>query len=107
MVLEAADKKSKSRPDHLWPEMWSGISKAAQRREKAATDLRETETRQCWKVEEASFFVVPEDKEFKETIKHARKKLELPNGQTISCGPGIAQSYSTPERRITNVEPRW
>ena len=40
-----------SRPDHLWPEMWSKISKAAQRKEKQKMGDRKTEARQRKKVD--------------------------------------------------------
>ena len=40
-----------SRPDHLWPEMWSKMSKSAQRKEKQKMGDRKTEARQRKKVD--------------------------------------------------------
>ena len=46
-----------ARHDHLWPAIWSGTAKAAQRKEgKTALGDRETEARQCEKVERHLFF---------------------------------------------------
>ena len=66
-----------SRPDFLWPEMWLKMSKSAQRQEK-----------QEWAIEKPKLgnarrligicFIDPDDVQFKETVKNARKKLELP-----------------------------
>ena len=38
-----------SRPDHVWPEVWTKIGKAAQNREKQEWKKREAQTRQCSK----------------------------------------------------------
>ena len=42
-----------ARPDHQWPEIWPRMSKAAQR--KAAMGYRETQARQCAKIERHLF----------------------------------------------------
>ena len=77
-------KQLTSRPDHLWPELWEKMGKNAKLKEK-----------QKWSHEEPYFdnarrlrgiyFIDPEDKEFKETIKHARKKLETPMAPVMPC----------------------
>ena len=40
-----------TRPDHLWPEIWSGISKDSSTKSRAAVGYREAEARPCAKVE--------------------------------------------------------
>ena len=45
-----------TRPDHLWPEIWSGMSKSSATKGKAAMGYRETEARQCAKVERHLFY---------------------------------------------------
>ena len=40
-----------TRPDHLWPEIWFGTSKSSSTKGKATMGHRETEARQCEKVE--------------------------------------------------------
>ena len=73
-----------SRPDNLWPELWTKMRKNAK-----------LEERQKWSNEEPKlgnarrsrriYFIDPEDKEFKETIKNVRKKLETPMAPAMSC----------------------
>ena len=43
--------KQTTRLDHLWPEIWSGMSKSSSTKGKAAVGYRETEARKCAKVE--------------------------------------------------------
>ena len=73
-----------SRPDHLWPELWIKLGRNARLQE-----------RQKWfnekpKLDNARrlrgiYFIDPEDMEFKETIKNARKKLETPMAHAMPC----------------------
>ena len=77
-------KQLTSRPDHLWPELWKSMGKHAKLKEK-----------QKWSHEKPHLdiatkfigidFIDREDKEFKETIKNARKKLETPVGPAMLC----------------------
>ena len=55
------------RPDHFGPELWRRMSKNAKQREKHK-----------WAID-------PEDKEFKETFKNARRKLETPMAPAMRC----------------------
>ena len=48
--------RTTSRPDHIWPDAWTRIGKAAQRREKTRMGNRETETRTCQKIERHLFY---------------------------------------------------
>ena len=77
-------KQLTSRPDHLWPELWRGMSKNAKLREKQKWSIQKPKldnARRLWGI----YFVDPEDKEFKETIKNARKKLETPVAPAMPC----------------------
>ena len=77
-------KQLTSRPDHLWPELWENMGKNAKLKE-----------RQKWSLEKPQldiarnlpgiYFIDLEDKEFKETIKNARKKLETSVAPAMSC----------------------
>ena len=77
-------KQLTSRPDYLWPELWTKLGRNAQLKEK-----------QKWSDEKPKldnarglrgiYFIDPEDKEFKETIKNARKKLETPMAPAMPC----------------------
>ena len=73
-----------SRPDHLWPELWTKLGSNAQLKE-----------RQKWSHEKPKLYNArrlrgicfndPADNEFKETIKNARKKLETPMAPAMPC----------------------
>ena len=60
VVRGAADKKFKQLPDlvHLWPEMWSGMSKSSTTKGKAAAGCRGTEAGRCAKVERHLFLTI-------------------------------------------------
>ena len=70
-------RQATSRPDHLCPELRTKLGRISKLKEK-----------QKWSNEKSKFvnarrlrgiyFIDPEDKEFKETIRNARKKLETP-----------------------------
>ena len=73
-----------SRPDHLWPELWIKLGRNAKLKE------RQKWSNETPKLDNARrlrgiYFIDPEDKEFKETIKNARKKLETPMAPAMPC----------------------
>ena len=68
-------KQLTSRPDHLWPETWGRRGKNAELKEKQRWSHEELHLDNARKLR-GIYFIDPEDKEFKETIKNARKKLE-------------------------------
>ena len=65
-------KQRTSRPDHLWPELWEKMGNNAKLNEKEKLHLDNARKLR------GIYFIDPEDKEFKETIKNARNKLETP-----------------------------
>ena len=62
-----------SRPDHLWPELWKKMGKNAKLKEKQKWSEEKLHLDNARKLR-GIFFIDPEDKEFKENIKNARKK---------------------------------
>ena len=70
-------KQLTSRPDHLWPELWKTMGKNAKLKEKQKWSHEKPQLDNARKLR-GIYFTDPEDKEFKETIKNARKKLETP-----------------------------
>ena len=68
-------KQLTSRPDHVWPELWKSIGKNAKLKEKQKWSEERIYFDNARKLR-GIFFIYPEEKEFKETIKNARKKLE-------------------------------
>ena len=77
-------KQLTSRPDHLWPELWKSMGKHAKLKEKQKWSHEKIHLENARKLR-GIYFIDPEDKEFKETIKNARKKLETSVGYAMPC----------------------
>ena len=77
-------KQLTSRPDHLWPELWTKLGRNAQLKERQKWSHEKQKLDNARKLREI-YFNDPEDKEFKETIKNARKKLETPMAPAVPC----------------------
>ena len=81
-----------TRPENLWPEVWSKMGKAAQKREKQEW-ANEKEKLDDARRLRGIYFIDPEDGAYKETIKNARKKLEVSVGAAV---PFKKEQRSTP-----------
>ena len=77
-------KQLTSRPDHLWPELWDKMGKNAKLKEKQKWSHEKLHLDNARKLR-GIYFIDPEDKEFKETIKNARKKLETSVPLAMPC----------------------
>ena len=77
-------KQQTSRPDHLWPEIWKTKGKNAKLKEKQKWSNEKLHLDNARKLR-GIYFIDPEDKEFKETIKNARKKLETSVAPAMPC----------------------
>ena len=73
-----------SRPDHLWPEIWKTMGKNAKLKEKQKWSNEKLHLENARKLR-GIYFIDPEDKEFKETIKNARKNLETSVAPAMPC----------------------
>ena len=73
-----------SRPDHLWPELWEKLGRNAKLKERQKWSHEKPKLDNARKLR-GIYFIDPEDKEFKETIKNARKKLETPMALAMPC----------------------
>ena len=73
-----------SRPDHLWPELGDKMGKNAKLKEKQKWSNEKLHLDNARKLR-GIYFSDPDDKEFKETIKNARKKLETPVAPAMPC----------------------
>ena len=96
-------KQLTSRPDHLWPELWEKMRKNAKLKEKRKWSHEKLHLDNARKLR-GIYFIDPEDKEFKETIKNARKKLETPLAPAMpckimnknkNCGSGVSNKIKT------------
>ena len=77
-------KQLTSRPDHLWPEFWEKIGKNAELKEKQKWSHEKLHLDNARKLR-GIYFIDLEDKELKETIENARKKLETPVAPAMPC----------------------
>ena len=73
-----------SRPDYSSPELWIKMGRNAQLREKQKWSNEKPKLDNAGRLR-GIYFIDPENKEFKETIKNARKKLETPMASAIPC----------------------
>ena len=93
-------KQLASRPDHLWPELWKSMGKHAKLKEKQKWSNEKLHLENARKLRWI-YFIDPEDKEFKETIKNARKMLEtsvapaMPCKIMKNCGSGGSNKIKT------------
>ena len=93
-------KQLTSRPDHLWPELWKSMGKHAKVKEKQKWSNEKLHLENARKLR-GIYFIDPEDKEFKETIKNSRKKLEtsvapaMPCKIMKNCGSGASNKIQT------------
>ena len=83
MVRGEINKKT-AYTDHLWPELWKSKGKHAKLKEKQKWSNEKLHLENARKLR-GIYFIDPEDTEFKETIKNARKKLETPIAPSMSC----------------------
>ena len=77
-------KQLTSRPDHRWPELWKSMGKHAKLKEKQKWSEEKLLLENARKLR-GIYFIDPEDTEFKETIKNARKKLETSVAPAMPC----------------------
>ena len=73
-----------STPDHLWLKLWTKLARNAKLKEKHKWAIEKPKLDNARRLQ-GIYFIDPEDKEFKETIKKARKKLETPITPAIPC----------------------
>ena len=76
--------QSTSRPDHLWPEVWTKLGRNAKLRERQKWSIEKPKLDNARKLRRI-YLIDPLDKELKETIRNARKKLETPMAPAMPC----------------------
>ena len=85
----------------LWPEIWKSMGKHAKLKEKQKWSEQKLHLENARKLR-GIYFIDPEDTEFKETIKNARKKLETSVAPAMpskimkkNCGSGASNKIKT------------
>ena len=77
-------KQLTSRPDHLWPDLWIKFGRKAQLKERHKWSDEKPKLDDARRLRGICVLDL-EDKEFQETIKKARKKLETPMAPAMPC----------------------
>ena len=80
-----------SRPDHIWPDAWMSIGKAAQRREKQEWAIEKPKREYARNLRE-TYSIDPSDEKYKDDIKNARRKLETPVAAAMPCKRAFSQA---------------
>ena len=77
-----------------FPSMWKFVSDAAKKKSKQRWAIEKTKLDNARQLR-GTFFIEPNDEEFKLTMKAARRKLEVPMPATMPCKIQIKSSGET------------
>ena len=92
-----------SRPDHLWPELWIKLGRNAKLREKQKWAIKKPKLDNARRLR-GIYFIDPEDKEFKETIQNARKKLETPMAPAMPCKTSMKSKHGETRSKTSHFK---
>ena len=95
-----AKRQATSRPDYLWPELWTKLGRNAQLKEKQKWSNEKSKLDNARRLR-GIYFIDPEDKEFREIIKSARRKKETP------MAPAIGRPVARLMRLNQNLRVFW
>ena len=76
-------RQATSRPDHLWPELWTKLGRNAKLKDKHKWSNEKPKLDNARRLR-GFYFIDPEDKESKETIENAHKKIGNTNGPSYA-----------------------
>ena len=96
---ETDEKTANIRPDHQWPELWKSMGKHVKLKEKQKWSEEKLHLENARKLR-GIYFIDPEDTEFEETIKNARKKLETSVAPAVPCEIAKKKSGSGASNKI-------
>ena len=99
MVQGETHKNSSNNQNYLWTEIWIGMSKAAQKEEKQGWSTEKPKLDNA-RTLRGIYFIDPEDEEYKEPIKDARKKLEVPMEAATHCKMEIRKRARKPQETV-------
>ena len=80
-----------TKADHVWPEVWTKIEKAAQNREKLEWKNEKPKLDNARRLRRI-YFIDPDDEEDRETLENARRKLERCMDPAMPCKKEIHTS---------------
>ena len=86
-------KQTTSRPDNVWPDVWKHVSDAAKKKAKQRWAIEKPKFDNARQLS-GTFFIEPNDEEFKLTLKAPRRK-EVPMPAAVPCKIPIKSSGAT------------
>ena len=97
--------KFTTRPDHVWPEVWTKIGKAAQNPEKQE---RKNEMRKLNNARRLRgiYFVDLDDQDNKETLKHGRRNFEKTCGTSFALQKESSKEHHESDCRAWSCIPK-
>ena len=87
-------KRTTSRPDSVWPEIWKDMSDASKRKEKQKWAIEKPKLDNARRLR-GIFFIELDHEEFKRMMKNARGKLDIPMPAAKLCGLQLHQHGET------------
>ena len=89
-----ARKQTTTRTDNVWPDMWKHMSDASKRKANQKWPIEKPKLDNARKLR-GIFFMEPEDEDFKNIMKNARWKFEIPMPVTMPCKTPIHSGGET------------
>ena len=77
-------KQTTSRPDNVWPDMWKHLSDASKRKAKQKWIIEKPKLDNARRLR-GIYYIDLDHEEFKDTMKTAHRKLEIPMPAAMSC----------------------
>ena len=99
-------RQATSRPDHLWPELWIKMGRNAMLKERQKWSTGKAQLDNARKLR-GIYFIDPEDKEFKETIKNARRKLETTMAPAMPCKTCKKNKHGETRRKTNDFKSKF
>ena len=95
-----------SSPDHLWPELWIKMGRNAKLKEMHKWSNEQPKLDNA-KRSRGIYFIDPEDKEVKETINNARKKLETPVAPAMPCKASKKSKHGETRGKTNEIKSKF
>ena len=105
-AVRLTKRQATSRPDHLWPELWTKLGRNAKLKEKQKWSNKKQKLENARRLR-GIYFSDPEDKEFKETIKNTRKKLETPVAPAMPCKTCKKSKYGVTRGKTNDFKTKF
>ena len=95
-----------SRPDLLWPELWIKLARNGKLKERQKWSNEKPKLDNARRLR-GIYFTDPDDKEFKETIKNARKKLETAMAPAMPCKTSKKSKHGETRGKTNDIKAKF